>query len=151
MTVKDVMSRNVVCCTSRDTSQHAARLMKDHQVGSLPVVDDLKTRHILGIVTDRDLCTRLIANGYAASTALSSIMTQNPVTCHGDDSLERYESLMQQHQVRRIPVIGKQGECVGMIAQADIALHDDANHIQRMLKAISSPPSTARPSAAVAS
>lgn len=151
MTVKEVMSRNVVCCTLKDTGQHAARLMKDHQVGSLPVVEDLKTRHLMGIVTDRDLCTRLMANGYAASTALSSVMTQNPIACHEDDSLERCESLMQQHKVRRVPVIGKQGECVGMIAQADIALNDDASHIQRILKAISSPPSTASRSAAIAS
>jgi CBS domain-containing protein len=150
MTVKDVMSRNVVCCTSQDTGQHAAKLMKDHQVGSLPVVEDLKTRHLLGIVTDRDLCTKLMADGRNGSTAVSSAMTHNPITCHDDDSLERCESLMQQHKVRRIPVVGRHGECVGMVAQADIALHDDASHIQRMLKMISSPPSTARSSAAVA-
>lgn len=151
MTAKDIMSRNVVCCTSKDTSEHVARLMKDHHIGSLPVVEDLKTRRLLGIITDRDLCTKVLATGHAGSTALSSVMTQNPVTCREDDSLDHCESLMQQHKVRRIPVVGKQGECVGLVAQADIALHDDAGHVQRMLKTISSPPSTARQFAAIAS
>ena len=143
MKVKQVMSKSLVCCTPTDSSRHAAELMKQHQIGALPIVQSQEKKLLLGIVTDRDLSIKLIAEGLGVSIPVSEVMTSKPIACSADDSLEACESLMQKHKVRRIPVIDEQGQCVGMVAQADIVLHDDAKHIQRTLNAISAPLSQA--------
>lgn len=139
MKAKEVMSKKLVCCTPTDSCQHAAELMKKYQIGSLPVVQNLENKHLVGIVTDRDISMKLISEGLAASTPVSVAMSSKPITCNAEDSLEECESCMQKHQVRRIPIIDHQGVCVGIIAQADIALNEDAKHLQRTLAAISAP------------
>lgn len=139
MKTKEVMSKRLVFCTPTDSCQHAAEQMKKHQIGALPVVQSADSRHLVGIVTDRDLSMKVVSEGLAASTPVSVVMSSKPVTCTADEPLEQCESRMQKHRVRRIPVIDQQGACIGMIAQADIALHADARHLQRTLAAISAP------------
>ncbi len=106
MLVRNVMSSKVIFCTPSDTAQAAARIMKLHGVGALPVVTDLVQAKLEGIVTDRDLCCRVIAEAKPAEkTRIAEVMTRNPVVCAPEDSLEECEALMQQHQFRRIPVV----------------------------------------------
>ena len=151
MKVKDVMSKSLIYCTSADPSQHVADLMKKHQIGAIPVVDSLDKKHLLGIVTDRDLCIKLLAEGRPASTPVLAVMTEKPYTCRAEDTLETCESMMQKHKVRRIPVVDEKNQCVGIVAQADVALKDDAKHIQSMLSAISTPRSQGRHAVAAVS
>lgn len=139
MKTKDVMSRKLFFCTPTDSCQHVAELMKKHQIGSLPVVESAENKRLVGIVTDRDLTMRLIAEGLAPTTPVSVTMSSKPITCTAEDSLEECETRMQKHKVRRIPILDNKGMCIGMIAQADIALRDDARHLQRTMTAISTP------------
>jgi CBS domain-containing protein len=140
MQVKVVMSKAVFCCTPKDSAQHAANLMKQHNVGAIPVVNDCTVRGLVGIITDRDLSNKVVAEGRSAKELrVGDLMTKSPTTCSPADTLEKCERLMSVQQVRRVPVVDAKGICLGMIAQADIALHDTANHISKTLAAISKP------------
>jgi CBS domain-containing protein len=120
------------------TLQRAAQLMKEHDVGAIPVVNDCNERKLLGIITDRDICMKVVAQGNLTSTAkVSEAMTSAPATCRPNESIEGCESLMKRHQVRRIPVMDSSGVCVGIVSQADIALRDTPEHIKDTLAAVS--------------
>jgi CBS domain-containing protein len=138
MLVKDVMSKNVLFCTPSDTVQAAARTMKLHGVGALPVVSDTLQARLEGIVTDRDLCCSVVAEAkLAETTKVAEVMTRKPVICAPDNTLDECEVLMQEHQIRRVPVVDKQGRCIGIVAQADIALHASAAVVAKTLAEIS--------------
>ena len=138
MLVRDVMSTRVIFCTLSDTAQAAARSMKLHRVGALPVVSDFVNAKLEGIVTDRDLCCSVVAEArLAETTKMAEVMTPDPVTCAPEDTLEDCEVLMQEHQIRRIPVVDDHGRCVGIIAQADIALHAPAGIVAKTVAEIS--------------
>jgi CBS domain-containing protein len=145
MLVKDVMSKKMIFCTPSDTAQAAARTMKLHRVGALPVVSDLVNAKLEGIVTDRDLCSGVVAEAkLAEKIKVAEVMTRNPVTCAPENTLEDCEALMQEHQIRRIPVVDNQGRCVGIVAQADIALHAPAGIVAKTLAEISKSIATER-------
>ena len=138
MKVQDIMSKTLSCCAATDTLQKAAQLMKEQDVGAIPVVNDCDERKLLGIITDRDICMKVVAQGNLTSMAMvSEAMTNAPATCRPDESIEGCESLMKRHQVRRIPVVDSSGVCVGIVSQADIALRDTPEHIKDTLAAVS--------------
>ncbi|MGA7794122.1 MAG: CBS domain-containing protein [Candidatus Acidiferrales bacterium] len=138
MLVEDLMTSAVVCCTPWDTAQAAASLMKEHGVGAIVVVADPSDPLVEGIVTDRDVCCGLVASGKNADAIqVVDLMTRIPVTCTPHDTLEECEELMQEGQVRRIPVVNNQGRCIGIVAQADIALHAPASQVASTIKEIS--------------
>lgn len=138
MKVKEVMSKTLYCCTPTDTIQKAAELMKDNDVGAIPVVNDCKERKLLGIITDRDICVKVASTGKSTvAVKVGEVMSKSPTTCKPDDTLEACEMKMEQKQVRRIPVVDASGKCVGLVAQADIALRDTPLHIHHTLAAIS--------------
>jgi CBS domain-containing protein len=104
MLARDVMSKEIAFCTPLDTAQAAAKTMKARGIGALPVVSDAERRILQGIVTDRDLCSAVIAEArLAETTTIADVMTRNPVTCAPDNTLDDCERLMQAHQVRRLP------------------------------------------------
>ena len=138
MQVKDLMTKTPFCCTEDDTLQHAASLMKQHDVGSVPVVNNCDDRKLLGIVTDRDICIKAVAADKGTSSVkVSEVMTRALHTCNVDDPAESCEALMERYQVRRVPVIDSRGICVGIVSQADIALRDSAEHTGQTVAAIS--------------
>ena len=136
---KKVMTRNIVFCVPNDLASKAAMLMKSENVGSIPVIEDEKTRKLVGIVTDRDLTLKVLAEGLdAESTRVDAVMTRKIVTCLADDSLHTALDVMAEHQLRRLPVVTNKNKVRGMISQADIALR--YNHPKRtaaMVKRIS--------------
>jgi CBS domain-containing protein len=139
------MSTKVIFCTPSDTAQAAAQSMKLHRVGALPVVSDFVQTKLEGIVTDRDLCCSVVAEArLAEKTKIAEVMTRNPVTCAPENTLEDCEALMQEHQIRRIPVVDHQGRCVGIVAQADIALHAPSGIVAKTLAEISKSIGTGR-------
>jgi len=140
MKVREVMSSKPVCCTPSDTAQRAAKLMRDHNVGSLPVVNDQDGAQLLGMITDRDLCISVIANGLDPKTStIEKVVTANPVTVREGENLDMAEKAMQERQVRRIPVVDGGGRCVGIVAQADLALKDKPEKVHRTVAEISKP------------
>jgi CBS domain-containing protein len=140
MRVKDVMTQNPVCCRTSDSAQSVAKTLRDEDVGSLPVIADADSRRLIGIITDRDLCCTVIAQGLdPATTEIEVAMKRNPVSCRAEQSLDACERLMQIHQVRRIPVVDEQGRCVGMLSQADLALLEQPDKVHLTLAEISKP------------
>jgi putative phosphoribosyl transferase len=140
MFVSELMSRPVVYCTPWDTAQTAADLMKTHGVGAIPVILDKVDPLLEGMVTDRDLCCNVVAGAKNADAIeIAELMTRVPVSCEPDDTLEFCEELMRENQIRRIPVVDKRGRCIGIVAQADIALHAPPIQVARTLAEISKP------------
>ena len=118
----EVMTRNPVCCLPSDMVARVGQLMKRENVGSIPVIENEQTRKLVGIVTDRDLTLKVVAEGLdGKSTKAESVMTLEVVTCMAGDDLQKALDAMAKHQLRRIPVIDKDHRIVGIIAQADVA------------------------------
>src|ERR1022692_577433 len=140
MLVKDLMTSPLVSCTPWDTAQKAASLMKAYGVGSIPVVADTSDPLLEGIVTDRDLCCGVVAPGKNANAVqVADLMTRIPVTCGPEYTLDECLELMQENQIRRIPVVNNRGRCIGIVAQADIALHAPAAQVAKTIKEFSQP------------
>jgi CBS domain-containing protein len=118
----EVMTKNPVCCLPSDLATKAAELMKSEQIGSIPVIENEQTKKLVGIVTDRDLTLRIVAEGLdAKSTKVDAVMTRKVVTCRPEDDLQKALDAMSVHQLRRIPVVDNDNKIVGIIAQADVA------------------------------
>jgi CBS domain-containing protein len=142
MRVRDVMTADPACCTPDATAQDAAILMRDNDCGSLPVVESDSNRRLLGIVTDRDLAIRGLAEGRGPDTRVREIMTEGPTTTAPDDEVEIVREVMVAQQVRRVPVIAEDGRVLGIVAQADMAREEgaaSAQEIGRIVEAISDP------------
>ncbi|QEE28114.1 CBS domain-containing protein [Terriglobus albidus] len=138
MKVREVMTSNPICCVPEDTAQHVAKLMCEQNVGALPVVADQQSRTLTGIITDRDLCCSVIAQGLdPKNTTIQRYMRQNPVACRDGENLEHCEDAMQKHQIRRVPIVDGEGRCIGIVAQADLALKDRSERVSKTVAEIS--------------
>lgn len=138
---KDVMTQDPVCCLPTDTVSKAAQLMKDENVGSIPVIEDVQTMKLIGIVTDRDLALQVVAPKRDASTTqVEDVMTYEVITCRASDDVQKAVDAMAQHQLRRMPVIDGDQRIVGIISQADVATRvEKSEEIAEMVKEISQP------------
>jgi CBS domain-containing protein len=120
-TCQEIMTRNPACCEPGDTAEQVAVLMRNHNVGSVPVVASLASLELVGIVTDRDLTIKVLAEGRDPRDAtVGEVMTARPTTCNPEDQISRALETMARHRVRRLPVVDH-GKVIGIIAQADIA------------------------------
>jgi CBS domain-containing protein len=136
------MTPDPACCTPDSTAQDAALLMKQNDCGSIPVVERLETRVLIGTVTDRDLAIRGLAAGRGPDTPIRELMTNDPIAAAQQDEVEIVREVMVAQQVRRVPVIDENGAVVGIVAQADLALEDGAasdQEVGRIVEAISDP------------
>ena len=146
MKVRDAMTSNPICCLPTDSAQKVAEILRDQNVGSLPVVADQQSRALIGMITDRDLCMAIVAGGRdPQKTQIGDYISAELVTCRDGENLDNCERLMQSHQIRRIPVIDGEGHCVGIVAQADLALKDKPEKVSKTVAEISrrQPPSMA--------
>jgi CBS domain-containing protein len=116
---RDLMTAGAECVGENETLVDAARKMRDLDVGALPICGE--DNRLKGVLTDRDIVVRCLADGGDPATALAGQFGQGkPVTIGADDSIEEALATMSKHQVRRLPVIDGH-DLVGMLAQADIA------------------------------
>ncbi len=120
MKARDIMTGNPECLTPDDTLQQAARLMRDGGFGAIPVVNDENTREVIGIITDRDIAIRHVAEGHDGSCRVGDHMTKDVECVRADSDLSDVEEIMSDEQVRRVPVVDEQDRLIGMIAQADL-------------------------------
>ena len=135
------MTREPVCCEPADSIVRAAQLMKSEDVGAVPVVESQTSRKLVGIVTDRDMVVKIVADGRTVEKATArDAMTNNPVTCREDDDVSQAVARMAERKVRRIPIVDRSGTLQGIIAQADIAtrVHRDTT-TGELVEAISEP------------
>lgn len=122
MKVHEIMSADPVTVTPDTPLSEAARMMKDQNIGMLPVVDGEGSRNLVGVVTDRDIAIRHVAEGHTSDCPVREAMSSNITTCTSNDSVESVMNLMGTEQVRRIPIVDERGELVGVVSQADVVL-----------------------------
>jgi CBS domain-containing protein len=137
MKIREVMSTNPTCCIPNDTAQSAAKMMCDLNVGSLPVVTDHQSRTLVGMITDRDLCCSVLAQGLDSKTMIQDLITYSPVSCREGENIDRCERVMQEHQIRRVPVVDGENRVIGIVAQADLALKDKPEKVHKTVAEIS--------------
>jgi CBS domain-containing protein len=135
-TIADIMTRSIATVQRDETLQAAARRMQEMDVGSLPVLDG---KAVAGIVTDRDIAVRGVADGMIPQESLvADVMTEDVRFCRADDSVEQVMEEMGDLQVRRLPVLDANNEIVGIVALADIATRQ-STHTDETLREISTP------------
>jgi CBS domain-containing protein len=122
MKCSEIMTKDPSCCLPTDTVFEAAQIMKSEDVGPIPIISDKQMKKLKGIVTDRDLALKVVAEGLdPKNTTVEEVMTTGVATCSPDDNAHEVLELMEQHQVRRIPIVDDNDRLVGIISQADIA------------------------------
>ena len=135
-TAREIMTPGAVCIGENETLADAARKMRELNVGSLPICGE--DNRLKGMVTDRDIVVRCIAEGGDPTTVRAGELGQGkPVTIGADDSIEEALKTMKEHQVRRLPVIDGH-DLVGIVSQADVARNVDPSRVGEVLEAISS-------------
>jgi CBS domain-containing protein len=140
MKVEDIMSADPNTVTPDTPITEAARLMKDHNIGMLPVVESEGSRKLVGVVTDRDITIRHVAEGHLSDCPVREAMTQNVSTCKADENIDTVMNLMAEEQVRRIPIVDERGDLIGVVSQADILLESgDGKQAEKTVEQISRP------------
>jgi len=135
-TARDIMHPGAQCVGEHESLQRAAQLMRDLDVGALPICGD--DNRLTGIVTDRDIVTQCIAQGFdPASTTASQLARGEPVIVISDADITDVLRTMQGNQIRRVPVIENQ-ELVGIISEADLARHLPEQAVGQFVGAVSS-------------
>lgn len=123
----DIMTTDVVTGTPENTIVEVARLMKTEDIGPVLIVDNEQSKTLVGIVTDRDIVVKVIAEGQDADTTrVGDVMSKKLVTCRADDDVDVAMKAMAQFQLRRIPVVENTMTLVGIISQADVATRVDS-------------------------
>ena len=134
MRVREIMTQEVATATLDSTVEDVAAMMKEDDTGAIPVLDD---GELAGIVTDRDIVIRCIAEGKdPAETTVEDILTEELHTIEGDAAVEEAARLMAERQIRRLPVM-EEGELIGVISLGDIAVKEDSDSAGESLEDIS--------------
>jgi CBS domain-containing protein len=137
----EVMTREPACCEPGESISQVAAIMKREDVGSVPVVESHEDKRLVGIITDRDIVVKVLADGAdIARATVRDAMTASPATCREDDAVDKAVQLMSNRQVRRMPIVDELGRLCGIIAQADVATrvsNDDTTG--ELVEAISEP------------
>jgi CBS domain-containing protein len=118
MKASDIMTPSPCCCSPDDSLRDVARMMRDKDCGAVPVVED---GCIVGIVTDRDLAVRALADGKSPDAKVGDVITRDPCCCNAADDVRGVAQIMSDNQVRRVPIVDAAGCCVGIVSQADLA------------------------------
>lgn len=141
MKAGDIMTEYAQVVVPTDPITHAAALMRDSNIGFLPVVEDHESNHLVGVITDRDITIRHVAAADEHDCLVNQHMTgRDLVTVSPDADVADVHDLMSRHQVRRIPVLDAEGSILGVIAQADVAVKEEKpRDIGHVLAEISTP------------
>lgn len=138
MNVLDLMTKSPAVCEPETRLTDVARMMVRHDCGAVPVVTSQSDPTPIGIITDRDIVVRVVAEGRSpAEHTVRDVMSRSVATVHGSDSLQTALDVMQENQVRRVPVINEQGHVIGILAQADIALNASSDQTAGVLREVS--------------
>lgn len=137
MQVREVMTENPACCGSDASITDAARLMVENDCGEIPVTDEAGKP--VGVVTDRDIACRAVAQGKSLDTPVSEVMSSPVVTVNPDTSVDDCCSTMEKNQIRRVPVVDESGSCCGIVAQADIARNAPERETAEVVRDVSQP------------
>jgi CBS-domain-containing membrane protein len=148
MQVQEVMTRDPNVVTPETAIAEVARMMAKLDVGLIPVVDGSDTRRVQGVITDRDITVRHVAQDHGPACPVSDHMTRDVRTVNEHDSGADVMRAMRSEKIRRVPVLGEGGRLVGIVAQADLAVASgprDRDAVEETLEEISQPAAPERP------
>jgi CBS domain-containing protein len=138
MEVREVMTESPTCCTPETGLQEVAQMMVDCDCGCIPVIDSNDTKMPIGMITDRDITCRVVAQGRnPLDLTAREAMTSTVVSVTPDTSLEECLDLMEESQVRRIAVVDDDGKICGIVAQADVARNADDQRTAEVVQEVS--------------
>ena len=139
MKAQDIMTKNPRTVTPEADVREAAQIMKSENVGVVPVVESSGSKKLVGLLTDRDIAVRVVAEG-KTSARVQEIMSGSPRTVKTDTSVDDVMDLMGKEQVRRVPVVDDRGDLVGIVAQADVVREaKNDKKAERTIEKISEP------------
>ena len=139
MKARDIMTQNPRVVTPDTPVQEAARLMKSEDTGVLPVVESEGSRRLVGMITDRDIAVRAVGCGMGPKTPVREVMTSEVKYCFEDEDLDHVAQNMGEQQIRRLPVLNRNKQLVGVLALGDMALFDGTGSAGAALSRISRP------------
>lgn len=142
MKIRELMTRDPDVLTPEATVGEAARLMRKLDVGIIPVVDDPATNRLQGVITDRDITIRHVAEDHAEDCPVSDHMTVEVRTVPSEESHHGVMRAMRSAKVRRVPVVDEEGRLVGIVSQADLAVDtgpQERDEVKETLEAVSQP------------
>jgi CBS domain-containing protein len=135
-TAKDVMTAKPQCCSTKTPINEVAELMVDADCGEIPVTDD--SDRLVGVITDRDIVCRVVAKGKNPKDYnAGECMTEPVLVVSEDTSLADVMTIMEENQIRRVPVVDSKGCCCGIISQADVALSASKAQVGEMVAEVS--------------
>ena len=138
MKAREIMTENPRCITPDMSVQEAARMMKTEDTGVLPVVEASNSKRLVGVLTDRDIAIRVVAEGRPAAT-VREVMSSGVRTCRAEDSVEDVMRMMADEQVRRVPIVDESGSVVGIVSQADLVREGPDRRAEKTIEQISQP------------
>lgn len=148
MKVEEIMSKDPACCTPEDDVEVAAEIMRRLDTGIVPVTKDLtQPSKLLGVVTDRDLCLGVVAAGKErTSIRVGELMSTKLTVCKLSDTAQQALARMRRAKVRRLPVVNRNFEVIGILSLADIVRRQATQHTEfcKTMAAICAPAKTAR-------
>ena len=144
MNISELMSKNPRTVTPDTPVSEAAQLMKEEDIGMVPVIERVggaETRgRLVGVITDRDIAIRTVAEGRASDSPVRDVMSSGVRTATPNDSVESVMELMGREQVRRVPIVDERGSLVGVVSQADLARKaKNEGRVERTVEQISQP------------
>lgn len=139
MNVQAAMTANPACCVPTTSLQAVAAMMVEHDCGQIPVIDDPNSKNLLGVVTDRDIAVRMVAQGKNTMDAVAAdCMTTPCVSVPSDTSLENCCQVMEASKIRRVPVTDASGALCGIVSLADVVRCASAESSAELVKEVSS-------------
>jgi CBS domain-containing protein len=121
MKCREIMTTNPICCLPEETVGQVARIMRREHVASLPVISDERSRMLVGIITNRDLVTKVVAESRGPNqTEIAEVMTRTIFACRADDDIDSAIAAMDEHDVRHVPIIDREGSILGIISHGDL-------------------------------
>lgn len=144
MNTKDIMSKDVACCTPETPLPEVARLMVKHDCGEIPVVESRESMKPVGVITDRDITCRTVAEDKNPVQMKAADCMSTPVVTVADEtSVDDCCRVMEENQIRRVPVVDDRGRCCGIVSQADIARHAPERQAAEVVRDVSEPTGSA--------
>jgi CBS domain-containing protein len=140
MQVREIMTPNPYCCTADTSLEEVAIAMVNNDCGEIPIVRSSSDKTLVGVVTDRDIVCRLVAQGRnPVNETAESAMSSPVISVRETTPLEECARLMEENQIRRVPVVNGGGMCCGIVSQADIATNASRKIVADLVKDVSQP------------
>ena len=140
MQVREIMTTDPACCTADASLEEVAKAMVEHDCGEIPIVRSSSDKSLLGVVTDRDIVCRLVAQGRnPVDEAAEACMSSPVVSVRESTPIEECARLMEDKQIRRVPVVNGGGMICGIVSQADIAKNASRKITADLVKDVSQP------------